>query len=119
MHQEPFGLRMLSTGVACKSCAIRYAARTLKAMKRIPSSTLILTFLLTLAQPMPLQAGPKDQTLDIYWVDAEGGGATLIVTPAGESILIDTGNPGVRDPGRIHKAITETAGLGSFAMASA
>lgn len=33
-------------------------------------------------------------TLDIYWVDVEGGAATLVKTPAGESILIDSGNPG-------------------------
>ncbi|MGH8248402.1 MAG: ComEC/Rec2 family competence protein, partial [Gammaproteobacteria bacterium] len=50
-------------------------------------------------------------TLDIYWIDVEGGGATLIVTPAGESVLIDSGNPGPRDAGRIHKAATEAAGL--------
>ncbi len=49
--------------------------------------------------------------LDIYWTDVEGGAATLIVTPAGESILIDTGNPGERDSGRIHKTVTEVAGL--------
>lgn len=57
------------------------------------------------------RAAPADQTLDIYWVDVEGGGATLIVTPAGESVLIDSGNPGVRDAGRIHKTATEAAGL--------
>jgi competence protein ComEC len=57
------------------------------------------------------QAGSSDRRLDIYWVDVEGGGGTLIVTPAGESILIDTGNPGGRDPGRLHKAAMETAGL--------
>ena len=51
------------------------------------------------------------RTLDVYWVDVEGGAATLIVTPAGESILIDTGNPGNRDASRIHKVATETAGL--------
>ena len=49
--------------------------------------------------------------LDIYWIDVEGGGATLIVTPAGESVLIDTGNPGGRDSGRIHQVATQTAGL--------
>jgi beta-lactamase superfamily II metal-dependent hydrolase len=58
-----------------------------------------------------LAAGPTDKTLDIYWVDAEGGGATLIVTPAGESVLIDSGNPGGRDSGRIHKTATGEAGL--------
>jgi beta-lactamase superfamily II metal-dependent hydrolase len=58
-----------------------------------------------------LCAAPADRTLDIYWVDVEGGGATLIVTPAGESVLIDSGNPGVRDSGRIHKAASQAAGL--------
>lgn len=55
-------------------------------------------------------AGAKD-TLDIYWIDSEGGGSTLVVTPAGESVLIDTGNPGGRDAARIHKVATQTAGL--------
>lgn len=26
--------------------------------------------------------------LKVYWVDVEGGAATLIITPAGESVLI-------------------------------
>ena len=56
-----------------------------------------------------LFAGEADKRLDIYWVDVEGGAATLIVTPAGESILIDTGNPGLRDPGRIVKVATAVA----------
>jgi len=43
----------------------------------------------------------KPRTLDIHWIDTEGGAATLIVTPLGESILADTGNPGERDAGRI------------------
>ena len=37
--------------------------------------------------------------------------ATLIVTPAGQSILIDTGNPGTRDADRIHKVATGQAKL--------
>jgi competence protein ComEC len=52
----------------------------------------------------------QPRTLDVYWNDVEGGGATLIVTPAGESILIDAGNPGARDSGRIFKT-TQIAGL--------
>lgn len=56
-----------------------------------------------------LLAGKDDRRLDIYWIDAEGGAATLIVTPAGESVLMDSGNPGGRDSGRIHKLATETA----------
>jgi beta-lactamase superfamily II metal-dependent hydrolase len=59
----------------------------------------------------PAFAGAKDKKLDVYWIDVEGGAATLIVTPAGESVLIDAGNPGGRDPQRIHKVATEVAGL--------
>lgn len=55
-------------------------------------------------------ADQKTRTLDFYWVDSEGGGSTLIVTPAGESILIDTGNPGGRDAARI-VAAAKAAGL--------
>ena len=33
------------------------------------------------------------KTLDIYFIDVEGGQATLVVTPAGESMLIDAGFP--------------------------
>src|SRR5262249_55354206 len=46
-------------------------------------------------------------TLDIYYVDVEGGAATLIITPAGESVLVDAGWPGFegRDAGRIEAAM--------------
>ncbi len=45
----------------------------------------------------------KDKDLHIYFVDVEGGQATLFVTPAGQSLLIDTGWPGNdgRDADRI------------------
>src|SRR5687767_4463492 len=72
-------------------------------MKRKCSLALVLGVALSLTA--------ADKTLDIYWIDSEGGGSTLIVTPAGESVLIDSGNPGGRDAGRIHKAATEAAGL--------
>jgi beta-lactamase superfamily II metal-dependent hydrolase len=49
--------------------------------------------------------------LDIYFIDTEGGAATLIVTPRGESVLIDCGNPGTRDAERIHRVAIEQAGL--------
>lgn len=55
-------------------------------------------------------AGAVDKRFDIVWVDVEGGAATLLVTPAGESVLIDTGNPGERDPARIKQA-ADAAGL--------
>jgi competence protein ComEC len=42
-----------------------------------------------------------DKTLDIYFIDVEGGHSTLYVSPAGETMLIDTGSPGPRDVDRI------------------
>ena len=52
------------------------------------------------------------RTLDIYFLDMVGGASTLIVTPPGESVLIDTGSrqPLHRDAERIHKAAKD-AGL--------
>lgn len=54
----------------------------------------------------------EQPTLHIYYIDVEGGAATLIVTPAGESLLVDTGNPRPddRDAKRIYVA-TQQAGL--------
>jgi competence protein ComEC len=62
----------------------------------------------------PTFAGVADGRLDLYWIDVEGGGATLIVTPAGESVLIDSGSPGGRDAPRIHRVAAEVAGLGKI-----
>ena len=55
------------------------------------------------------QRGPA-KPLDIYVVDTEGGKAALWVTPTGQSLLIDSGNPGNRDLDRIMAAVTD-AGL--------
>jgi competence protein ComEC len=40
------------------------------------------------------QVGQPRKALEIYFVDVEGGQATLFVTPEGQSLLIDTGWPG-------------------------
>jgi competence protein ComEC len=64
-------------------------------------------------------AATPARTLQIYFVDVEGGQATLLVTPSGESMLIDTGYgprgargglppvAGGRDAGRILAAVRE------------
>ena len=59
------------------------------------------------------QARAADRTLDIYIIDVLGGAATLIVTPEAESILIDSGWPGLedRDPKRIEYVLKKVAGL--------
>lgn len=51
------------------------------------------------------QAQPKDLT--IYYVDAEGGQETLFVSPSGETMLVDTGNPGGRDTDRLMQAVQD------------
>jgi len=58
------------------------------------------------------QAGQPRKALKIYFVDVEGGQATLFVTPEGQSLLIDTGWPGYggRDADRI-VAAAKKAGL--------
>src|SRR5204863_2747925 len=55
-------------------------------------------------------AGPR--TLDIYWIDAEGGASTLVVAPGGQSMLVDSANrrPDDRDARRI-QAVAQLAGL--------
>jgi beta-lactamase superfamily II metal-dependent hydrolase len=52
----------------------------------------------------------EQKALHIYFVDTEGGAATLIVTPVGESVLIDCGNPGSRDADRIYQ-VAQRVGL--------
>lgn len=48
--------------------------------------------------------------LNIYYIDTEGGQSTLFVGPTGESLLVDTGNAGERDLGRIVDTL-RTAGV--------
>ena len=42
----------------------------------------------------PRAAAAQRRTLDIFFIDVEGGQATLVVTPAGRTVLIDAGFPG-------------------------
>ena len=60
------------------------------------------------ATAAPDEGGP----LEIFFIDVQGGAATLIVTPERESILIDSGWPGLedRDPKRIVHALKDLAG---------
>ena len=68
---------------------------------------LLLLFVMALVERPLAQSRP----LDIYWVDVEGGAATLFVAPSGESMLIDTGfDVGDRDATRI-AAAAKAAGL--------
>jgi beta-lactamase superfamily II metal-dependent hydrolase len=72
--------------------------------------TTILATAIFLYSGATIGADVSPRGLNIYFTDTEGGAGTLIVTPAGESILIDCGNPGTRDAERIHAAV-KAAGL--------
>ena len=73
----------------------------------MPSRLFLASALLLL--PLAARAdGPRG--LDITFIDVEGGAATLIVTPAGESVLIDCGWAGDRDAERIARA-ADAAGV--------
>jgi|TARA_B100000586_G_scaffold23669_2_gene15641 beta-lactamase superfamily II metal-dependent hydrolase len=64
----------------------------------------------TLLLGLPQATVQAQETLDMYLIDVEGGGATLFVSPAGETLLIDTGNGGqsaARDAGRIMDAMRD------------
>ena len=50
-------------------------------------------------------AGSKP--LEIYVIDAEGGKAALYVAPSGQSVLVDSGNPGGRDTDRLMLALAD------------
>lgn len=67
----------------------------------------------TVAMALSLHAqNAANGKLRIYFIDVEGGQSTLFVTPAGKSLLIDTGWPGnnFRDADRI-AAAAKSAGL--------
>ena len=72
-------------------------------MNRQRSLFLVLTAALVATAPAAAQSSAK--TLDIYVTDTEGGKATLFVAPSGETVLIDAGNPGERDVGRIMQVL--------------
>jgi len=67
----------------------------------------LIVFLILLSVPL-YAAG----TLDVYFIDVEGGQSTLFVSPSGESMLVDTGWPGFngRDAERI-VSVARTAGV--------
>ncbi|PYU26698.1 MAG: MBL fold metallo-hydrolase [Acidobacteria bacterium] len=69
-------------------------------MRRFPGHLVFLVLVAIVTLPAFLwaqgqaQKGQAQRTLDIYFIDTEGGQATLFVTPSGESMLVDTGFAG-------------------------
>lgn len=75
--------------------------------KSIVCSVCLVACLMLTAGNARAQSG----RLEIYWVDVEGGAATLMIAPSGESLLYDAGfETGDRDAKRIF-AVAQAAGL--------
>src|SRR5215470_3597409 len=80
-------------------------------LKGVPNMrTVIVSLLCLTAGIVGLAAQTRTGTLNIFYIDTEGGQSTLFVGPTGESLLVDTGNAGDRDLGRIVETI-KTAGV--------
>ena len=82
--------------------------------RRLLAERFTILFLALCAVGAATSAIPADdeKPLRVFFIDVEGGQATLFVTPDGQSLLIDTGWPGYegRDADRI-VAIAKKAGL--------
>jgi beta-lactamase superfamily II metal-dependent hydrolase len=78
---------------------------------RIHAFSLIVTALAGFCTNEPAIEPASAHGLDIYFIDVMGGAATLFVTPQHESVLIDSGWPGLadRDPKRIVHALVDLA----------
>jgi len=61
-------------------------------------STLAALAAMTICLPF---AQAQTKPFDMYFIDTEGGLSALYVSPSGEAMLLDTGNPGDRDLNRI------------------
>jgi competence protein ComEC len=81
-------------------------------MKRLIAAVSLMALALGTPHAARVQAAPaQTRNLEFYWIDVEGGAATLIVSPTGESMLFDTGyEEGGRDAKRIYAA-AQKAGL--------
>jgi competence protein ComEC len=66
-------------------------------------------FYITILLIFAALSAPGAKTLEVYFIDVEGGQATLIVTPSGQSMLVDSGWPG--NDGRDAKRIEAAAKL--------
>jgi competence protein ComEC len=82
-------------------------------LRCIVPALLIATGLIMSSASVSEAGGPPDGgQLKVYFIDVEGGQATLFVAPAGQSLLVDTGWPGndYRDADRI-ASVAKKAGL--------
>jgi beta-lactamase superfamily II metal-dependent hydrolase len=63
-------------------------------MRGIFPPTIALLVQVALLAQTPHPRPPAQKPLDVYFLDTEGGQATLFLSPYGESMLVDTDFPG-------------------------
>lgn len=97
----PLSIQIYKTGP-------RYAAPAQDCVS-IPRMRKLILIASLLFLSAPLRAA---SSLDVYFIDVEGGQSTLFVSPSGKSMLVDTGWPGLngRDAERI-SSVAKTAGV--------
>ena len=52
------------------------------------------TLVFFLSAALTLASARAAESLRIYVIDVEGGGSTLVISPSGQSMLIDSGSAG-------------------------
>jgi competence protein ComEC len=75
-------------------------------MRKVPPLLVVAIFIFQCATAW----AQTRKSLDVYFIDVEGGQSTLLVSPSGQSLLIDAGWPGARDADRI-TGVTKLAGI--------
>lgn len=105
-------VRMQSTLLCQRDSIVKNRRRQFDYDVRYARSLLMLRKLILFGLLYAAALFGASRNLEIYWIDAEGGAATLIVAPSGESLLVDTANrtPDDRDAKRI-LAAAQQAGL--------
>src|SRR5688500_5461474 len=78
-------------------------------LNRVGSMLMTVVLMGALGSSLVPAVSAERRALHISFVDVEGGAATLIVTPAGESVLLDAGWDGFegRDAVRIQQAMQQ------------
>jgi competence protein ComEC len=92
------------TSVAVAGPASRSTSRRSAVSSRRAAAVLLS---IVLSAGMLAAQGPASKSLQVYVIDTEGGKATLYVAPGGQTVLVDSGNPGGRDTDRIMAALSD------------
>lgn len=94
-------------------CPVDRIPNRLRSIVWVPHGIVVLLLIALGVFSSTASALERGGHLDIYFIDVEGGACTLIVSPSGESLVIDSGYPdnNGRDLKRILHVVRDVAGL--------